>query len=335
MEKTLQNLPNVLDIQSAANRISKYSIVTPLLESSILNKMTGARILIKAETLQRTGAFKFRGAMNALTMLTPRKRKMGVIAYSSGNHAQAIACAAQILETKAHVVMPDDSPKVKLEGARYYGAEIHEYNRNFDDREKIGHTLAAENKLTLIKPFDDPAVIAGQGTAGLEIIDQCNNLRVKPDMVMAPVGGGGLIAGIGLAIRNRWPEIKIYAAEPYGWDDHRLSIDNSKRSKVSNSNVKTICDALLAPMPGEITFLINKHLLETSIVVTDKEVVRAMALAFKHLKLVIEPGGAVALAAALKGQIEICGKTIIVIASGGNVDMETFVYLLSKEYTND
>ena len=330
MEESPKTLPNIFDIKQAAKRISKHSILTPLIESSLLNRIAGGRILVKAETLQKTGAFKFRGALNALSLLNPKQKEMGVLAYSSGNHAHAIACAAQLLALKAHVVIPSDAPKIKLEGASSYGAHIHQYNRAEENREKLGQMLAEEHKLTIIKPYDEPTVIAGQGTTGLEIVDQCIRLNVLPDLIVVPTGGGGLIAGVGLAISDTWPNTKIYAAEPFGWDDHRLSIESGYRKSVTDTNFYSICDALLAPIPGKITYEINKNMLEKSLVVSDKEVIRAMALAFKYLKLVIEPGGAVALAAALTNQIDIYGKTIVVVASGGNIDMDKYFHLLSK-----
>jgi threonine dehydratase len=316
--------PGIADLRAAAARLAGRAVVTPLLESSLLNERLGARLLVKAESLQRTGSFKFRGALNALLQLAPEQRRAGVVAYSSGNHAQGVAAAAQLLGIPAAIVMPADAPAIKIANTRGYGAEVVLYDRYRESREAIGNRLAAERGASLIPPYDDARVIAGQGTVGLEIAAQAEALRARLDAVIVPVSGGGLIAGCALALAAASPATKVYAAEPEGLDDLRRSLAAGKR--VANEGAaRSICDALLAPMPGEITFPIHRRLLAGGFAVSDEEVLAAMAAAFAELKLVIEPGGAAALAAALAGKLDIAGKTLAIVASGGNVDRETFI----------
>src|SRR5215468_10293403 len=315
-------LPDLAAIEAAAGRLAGHAIETPLLESPNLNARTGGRVFIKPETLQRTGSFKFRGAFNKISQI-PRDATGGVVAFSSGNHAQGVAAAAQIRGLPAVIVMPSDAPGIKIANTRAYGAEVILYDRSREDREQIGARLAAERGAVLVRPYDDPDVIAGQGTIGLEIARHCKAKGVTPEIVLCPAGGGGLIAGCATALTTLLPEVKIYAAEPAGFDDTARSLAAQRR--ISNEPGKTtICDALMAATPGELTFAINGRLLAGGFAVSDQEVQAAMAYAFGRLKLVIEPGGAVALAAVLAGKINLRGRTAVVVCSGGNVDPATF-----------
>jgi threonine dehydratase len=322
MNMTAPTLPDLAAVEAAAKRLAGQAIETPLLESHDLNARTGGRIFIKPETLQRTGSFKFRGAFNKISQLPP-DAKGGVVAFSSGNHAQGVAAAAQIRGLPAVIVMPMDAPAIKIANTRSYGAEVILYDRYREDREQVAGRLAAERGATLVRPYDDPDIIAGQGTIGLEIARQCQAKSAAPDIVLCPAGGGGMIAGCATALTALLPGVKVYAVEPQGFDDTARSLAAHKR--VGNEPGKTtICDALMAPMPGELTFAINGRLLAGGLAVSDKEVQAAMAYAFRTLKLVIEPGGAVALAAALAGKIDLRGHTAAIVCSGGNVDPATF-----------
>ena len=322
MNMTTSPLPDLAAVEAAAARLAGQAVETPLLESHDLNARAGGRVFIKPETLQRTGSFKFRGAFNKISQI-PRDAKGGVVAFSSGNHAQGVAAAAQIRGLPAVIVMPSDAPAMKIANTRAYGAEVILYDRHREDREQIGARLAAERGAVLVRPYDDPDVIAGQGTIGLEIARQCKAKGVAPEIVLCPAGGGGLIAGCATALTTLLPEVKIYAAEPAGFDDTARSLAAHKR--VSNEPGKsTICDALMAATPGELTFAINDRLLAGGFAVSDQDVQTAMAYAFGRLKLVIEPGGAVALAAVLAGKIGLRGRTAVVVCSGGNVDPATF-----------
>mgnify|MGYP001319279189 FL=1 len=308
-------------IIEASLRMKGKIVKTPLLQSDYLNKKLKSNIYIKAENLQTIGAFKFRGAMNTILQLADDVKK--VVAWSSGNHAQAVAAAAKLTGRKATIVMPEDSPKTKLNGTVEWGANIVKYNRNNESREEIGKAIAKEQNAIIIPPFDDINVIIGQGTAGLEAADQLNELKVKPDIVLCCCGGGGLIAGVSTAIKAEFPNADIYAVEPENFDDTKKSLE-SKTIIENSMKYTSICDALLANKPGDITFKINKKNLTGGITVSDKEALIGMNTAFKHLKIVLEPGGAVALAAALTNKINIINKNVLVIASGGNVDNEVF-----------
>jgi threonine dehydratase len=322
MNMTTSALPDLAAVEAAAARLAGQAIETPLLESHDLNARSGGRLFIKPETLQRTGSFKFRGAFNKISQI-PRDAKGGVVAFSSGNHAQGVAAAAQIRGLPAVIVMPSDAPAIKIANTRGYGAEVILYDRHREDREQVGGRLAAERGAVLVRPYDDPDVIAGQGTIGLEIARQCKAKGAAPDTVLCPAGGGGMIAGCATALTALLPGVKVYAVEPAGFDDTARSLAAHKR--VANEPGKTtICDALMAAMPGELTFAINGRLLAGGFAVSDKEVQAAMAYAFRTLKLVIEPGGAVALAAVLAGKIDLRGHTAAVVCSGGNVDPATF-----------
>ncbi len=322
--------PTYADVVEAAERLAPYVVTTPLLESPLLNEQLGGRLLVKAECLQRSGAFKFRGAYNRISRLNAQERKAGVVAFSSGNHAQGVAMVAQMLGVPAVIVMPTDAPEIKLANTRAYGAEVVLYDRETESREEIGARLAKERGSILIPSYDDPFIIAGQGTVGLELASQAGDLGVKLDAVIVPCGGGGLSSGSALAISHECPETEIYTAEPDGFDDTARSLAAGER--VANEpGGKTFCDALILPTPGELTFSINRKLLAGGLSVSDAEAARAMAAAFKYFKLVVEPGGAVALAAALSGAYDCRGKTVAVVCSGGNVDAGVFARAIRIE----
>ena len=312
------------DVAAAAERLRGVATATPLLESDALNELTGARILVKAEPLQRTGSFKFRGAYNTVMALRPR----AVVAFSSGNHAQGVALAARLLDIPATIVMPADAPRTKLEGTRALGAEVITYDRRTEDREAIGSEIAARTGATVIRPYDDPLIVAGQGTVGLELAEQAAARGAVLEAVTVCCGGGGLIAGCALALTHLVPGVAVYSVEPTGFDDTARSLAAGRRLG-NTPDAQSLCDALLAPMPGELTFALNSRLLAGGLVVTDDEVAAAMRLAFRHLRLVVEPGGAVALAAVLAGRLPVRGRTIGVVASGGNVDAELFAQVLA------
>ena len=312
-------LPDFDDVRKAAARLSGHARRTPLLAGTPLDELTGGRILLKLETLQHMGSFKFRGAYNRLAQLDAAQRKAGVVAFSSGNHAQGVAYAARLLGVPATIVMPADAPRVKMQNTLALGAEVVTYDRLRESREQIAARLAAERGAVLVPSFDDPDIIAGQGTVGLEIAEQAAELGARLDDVIVCTSGGGLVAGTALAIRALSPSARVWTAEPEGHDDHRRSLATGRRE--SNApGTRSICDALLAPEPGVVTFEINRHLLAGGLAVSDAEVKDAIAYAARTLKLVVEPGGAVALASVLAGKIEPGGRTIAVVLSGGNID---------------
>jgi threonine dehydratase len=328
MTDALQNPPvTVADIDAAARVLVPYAVRTPLLSSPALDERFGAKVFFKPEVLQRTGSFKFRGAFNKLSSIPQAARGAGVVAFSSGNHAQGVAAAAQILGMPATIVMPVDAPVSKRERTKGYGAEVVLYDRDREDREAIAREIASKRGATVVPPYDDPEIIAGQGTVGREIAEDLAAMRISPDIVVAPASGGGLIAGIATAVKAKYPRAAVMCAEPAGFDDHARSLRAGHR-EVHGANGRTICDALMALIPGEITFAINGRLLSQGVVASDKEVGTAMAFAFRELKLVVEPGGAVALAALLAGRIDVRGKTIVIVLSGGNVDADLFAKLI-------
>jgi threonine dehydratase len=314
-------LPTFADIEDAARHIGAACIVTPLLESPVINDRIGGRLLVKAEGIQRTGSFKMRGAYNRMRLLSADERTRGVVAYSSGNHGQAVAACARLLGTTATVVMPADVPRTKVDKTRAWGAEVVFYDRQKDDRVAIGKRLAAERGLTLVPPFEDRYVMAGAGTVALETVQQAAAMGVTLDAMIACCSGGGLAAGTGLVMRTLVPDAEVLAAEPAGFDDTARSLQAGER--VSNApGLTSICDSVLAPTPGELTFEVNRVHLTGAVAVTDAEVIDAMRTAFRDLGLVAEPGGAVALAAVLTGHYDARGRTVAVTLSGSNVDLD-------------
>ena len=329
MTEIVKNPPvGAADIDAAARVVAPFAVRTPLLSFPVLNERAGTKVFLKPEMLQRTGSFKFRGAFNKLSSIPQDKRSGGVVAFSSGNHAQGVAAAAKILNMQATIVMPADSPLTKRERTKAYGAEVVLYDRDREDREAIANEIADKRGATLVRPYDDPFVIAGQGTAGREIAEDMAALGRVPDKVVAPASGGGLIAGVATAVKARFPQAEVIVAEPEGYDDHALSLRVGHR-EAHPAAARTICDALMAAMPGEMTFSINSKLLAKGVSVTDAEVGAAVAFAYRELKLVVEPGGAVGLAALLAGRIDARDKNIVIVLSGGNVDAELFAKLVA------
>ncbi len=316
-------------IEAAASRLKGHARVTPLLSSPFLDEIAGRRVLVKAECLQHTGSFKYRGARSAVSALSDEQRKNGVIAYSSGNHAQGVALAARQFGASAVIIMPADAPKMKIDNTRALGAEVVLYDRATEDRDAIGTKLSDERGLTLIRPFDEPEVIAGQGTCGLEIAAQAAELGVTEADVIVCCGGGGLTSGIALALEARAPGMRVRPAEPEGFDDVSRSLASGQIERNTGS-ASGLCDAIVTPQPGNLTFPIMHRLCGQGIVVSDDEAQRAMAQAFARLKLVAEPGGAVALAAALYHGDQIEGDTVICTISGGNVDRAVFLHALEQ-----
>jgi len=320
----------VADVQSAAQQIAGHAIQTPLLESPLLNERLGGRLLVKAECLQLGGAFKFRGAYNRISRLDEAERKTGVVAFSSGNHAQGVALAAQMLGVPATIVMPTDAPEIKLANTRAYGADVVLYDREKENRADIARALAADKGAILVPSYDDPFIIAGQGTVGLELAGQAKEIGALLDAVIAPCGGGGLISGCALALNHEISDTEIFIAEPEGFDDTARSLAASTRLAIE-PGARSFCDALLSPMPGEFTFSINQKLLAGGFSVSDTQTAQAMKVAYQYLKLVVEPGGAVALAAAVSGAYDCRDKTVAVICSGGNVDADIFAEAISLD----
>ncbi|SHF54746.1 L-threonine ammonia-lyase [Litoreibacter ascidiaceicola] len=320
---------NIEMIEAAAKRIDGHARRTPLLTSPFVDEIAGRRVFVKPEALQHTGSFKFRGAWSAVSALTDNALKAGVIAFSSGNHAQGVALAAREHGTSAVIVMPADAPQMKIENTRALGAEVVLYDRATEDRDEIGARLATERGLTLIKPFDEPLVIAGQGTVGLEIAEQAAELGANAREVLVCCGGGGLTSGIALALEAKAPELRVRPVEPENFDDVTRSLEAGE-IKRNKSLSGSICDAIITPQPGDVTFPILKRLCGPGLVVPEEDCLRAMAVAFARLKVVLEPGGAIALAAALYHGDKFDGDDVIAVASGGNVDAEVFQMALAK-----
>ncbi|SMR70645.1 threonine dehydratase [Aliiroseovarius halocynthiae] len=320
---------NINEIRNAARRNAGHVRRTPLLTSPFLDEIAGRQVFVKPECLQHTGSFKYRGAHNAISQLSAQQRELGVIAYSSGNHAQGIALAARQNQTPATIVMPSDAPQLKIDNTRALGAKVVLYNRMTEDRDQIGADLSRQHRLTLIKPFDNKDVIAGQGTVGLEIANQARDAGIRNAQVLVPCGGGGLTAGIAIALEHDAPDMTVRPVEPADFDDVTRSL-HAEKIEINEKRSGSICDAILTPAPGDLTFPVMTRLCGAGIVVTDKDCLRAMALAFTRLKLVIEPGGAVALAAALFQPLEIKGDAVIVVVSGGNVDAPLFADALNR-----
>ena len=321
-------LPGFQDIVQAATRIRGEATVTPLLENVTLNRLAGGRVFIKAECLQRTGSFKFRGAWNCISKLDRQANSGGVVAYSSGNHAQGVAAAAQLMGLPSLIVMPEDTPDIKKSNTRSYGAEIVTYDRATQSREEIANRYVAERHAVLVPPFEHFDIIAGQGTCGLEIIAALEAQNVVLDDMLVNCSGGGLLAGIALAITELSPATKIHLVEPQGFDDYGRSLRSGTREKNAAAS-GSICDALLSVQPGEMTFAMNRDRVAGGYTVSDDEVRQAMRFALETLKLVVEPGGAVGLAAVLSGKIDGRGRNIGLIASGGNVDKGQFSQILA------
>ncbi|QWG14958.1 threonine/serine dehydratase [Bradyrhizobium sediminis] len=316
------------DIDAAARVLAPFAVRTPLLSPPVLSERMGTRVFLKPEMLQRTGSFKFRGAFNKMSSIPPDKRSGGVVAFSSGNHAQGVAHAAQILGMQATIVMPSDAPLSKRERTKAFGAEVVLYDRDREDREAIANGIAEKRGATLVRPYDDPFVIAGQGTVGREICEDMAALGVAPDIVIAPASGGGLVAGVATAIKARYPQAMVMSGEPEAFDDHARSLRAGRREPHASKG-RTICDALMASIPGEITFAINSRLLAQGVTASDAEVGTAVGFAFRELKLVVEPGGAVGLAALMAGRIDIGGRNVVIVLSGGNVDADMFSRLIN------
>lgn len=326
------SLPTPADVIAAGERLAGVAIRTPLLRNPALDAAVGCQVVLKPETLQIGGSFKFRGAANRLLQLTAEERAAGVVAWSSGNHAQGVAAAANMLGVRARIVMPADAPAIKLERTRALGAEIITYDRYREDREQIARELAAREGGVIVPSYDDPAVIAGQGTVGLELCADVQAVGQTLDAVLVCCGGGGLTAGIALALEQLSPETALYAVEPEGYDDHARSLAAGHRVAADTSQ-PSLCDALLAPTPGKLTFAINASRLAGVLVVSEADVRAAVRFAFAHLKLVVEPGGAVALAALLAGKLDVpggrgSGQRVGVVLSGGNVDPTVFAAII-------
>ncbi len=319
--------PTLTDIEDAASRLKGHAVRTPLLECAAAGERVGGRIFIKPEMLQVTGSFKFRGAFNFISRLTEDERRRGVVAFSSGNHAQAVAAVSSRFGVDATIVMPSDAPSIKVDATRSFGAEIVLYDRILESREEIAKALIEKSGATLVPPFDHPRIIAGQGTAGLEIAEDLDAMGVSPDLVLVPCSGGGLIAGIATAVKARFPQCAVFAVEPTGYDDTTRSLAAGDR-QTAEAKAPSICDALLVPTPGALTFSMNNVLLAGGIAVPDDVTRQAIAFAFRYLKLVAEPGGAIALGAALGGLADCRNKTTAIVMSGGNVDPDVFAEAL-------
>jgi threonine dehydratase len=329
-DKTM--LPTAADIEAAAKRLYGVAVRTPLINAPVLDDLLGARVFLKVETLQRTGSFKFRGAYNKISSIPLQRRAAGVVAYSSGNHAQGVAAAARLLGLRATIVMPSDAPRAKRERTAALGAEIVLYDRDTEDRAAIAKKIVAERGATLVPPYDDPLIIAGQGTIGREIVEDLGQLLLQPEIVVVGASGGGLAAGISLGVKARVPAAKFYIVEPEGFDDTLRSFKSGRRE--ANARMSgSICDALMSNTPGELTFPITRELIGAGNTASDAEVAAAVRYAFNELKLVVEPGGAIGLAALLAGKLagfcDIRGKVVVGILSGGNVDAELFAKLIA------
>lgn len=321
------HLPSYEGVLDAARQIDGFAVRTPLIESPALNAVVGGRVLMKAENLQIAGAFKFRGAYNRISRLKAEEKRRGVVAFSSGNHAQGVAAAAALVGTPAIIVMPSDSPKVKVEGVIGFGGEVRLYDRWTESREEIGAAIAAERGCVLVPPFDDPFIIEGQGTTALEMMDQAD---APMDQLLCGASGGGLMAGINLVMAERSPETRVLVVEPDAYDDTARSLAAGERVG-HPAGPPSICDALMSPMPGVMTWPINRRLAGAA-TVSDAEVAEAVRFAFRHLKLVVEPGGAVSLAALLAGKVDGAGRTTGLILSGGNIDPGLYAAIIEGRF---
>jgi threonine dehydratase len=319
--------PSYADVAAAVTRLAGHATRTPLLRAPF----AGATLLVKAETLQRGGAFKFRGAYNRLAQLDAKQAAAGVVAWSSGNHAQGVAAAGQLLGIRTTIVMPADAPAIKLRNTRAFGADVVLYDRVRESREDIGRAIATERGATIVPPYDDPRIVAGQGTVAMEMVAQAREMGAAPfDAVLVPASGGGLISGCALALHELSPGTAIYSVEPAGFDDTARSLASGKR-ETNARGATTLCDALMVATPGEITFPINKRLLRGGFAVSDDMVLAAMQWVWREMKLVAEPSGAAALAAVLHGLFDCKGKTVGVVLSGGNVDADVYCKALTRQ----
>lgn len=320
---------DVTDVEKAAERLSGISVRTPLLQNYELDQIAGGTVLLKPECLQVTGSFKIRGAYNRLSQLTAEQASHGVVAWSSGNHAQGVAAAGAMLGIRTTIVMPEDAPRAKLENTERLGGEVVTYDRYTGDREAIARQIAADRNAELVPSYDHEHIIAGQGTVGLELAEDASSMGLPPDQVLIPCGGGGLSSGSALALKSRLPVVDVYAVEPADFDDTARSFLANERVRIDDT-ARSICDALQTPMPGELTFAINRRLLSGVLTVSDAEVRAAIRFAFKNLKLVVEPGGAVALAAVLSGKVDTKGVTTAIVLSGGNIDVDLFAEIQAE-----
>jgi threonine dehydratase len=322
------DLPSFADVVAAADRIRGRAVRTPLLSCPALDEVVGARVLIKPECLQRTGSFKFRGAFNALSQIPEAERAKGVVACSSGNHAQGVAEAARLLGMPATIVMPSDAPAIKKARTRAMGAAIVDYDRATEDRDVLTERIAAEKGAPVVHPYENRHVIAGQGTLGLEVAEDLRALGLKADRVLVPGGGGGLMAGVALAVTELMPGAALVGVEPEGFDDQGRSA--AAGTRVRNARLSgSLCDALLAPTPGKLSFAINRPRVSAWAAVSDAEALKAVAFAAREMKLVGEPGGLVGLAALLSGKVEVAGETVVVVVSGGNIDADVLARALA------
>jgi len=322
-------IPSFADVQAAALRIAPHAVRTPLVESWQLNALTGGRVFLKLEILQRTGSFKFRGACNRLAMIPDSARPKGVVAFSSGNHAQGVAAAAALFGMPALIVMPSDAPRPKVEGTRAFGAEIVTYDRVREDREAIAARICAERGAVLVKPFDEAGIIAGQGTVGLEIAAAARHLGIVLDDVLVPCSGGGLVSGIALGLNGSGVDAQVHSVEPENFDGMKRSLEAGSRVQAPGGKL-SIADALMAPIPGAVVFEVAKDLLAPGFAVSDAELERAVVFAATKLKLLVEPGGAAALAALLAGRVDLRGKTAAVVLSGGNAEFSQIAEMMGK-----
>jgi threonine dehydratase len=316
------SIPTHADIEAAAVRIAPWAVRTPLLESPELNARLGTRIFLKPETFQRTGSFKFRGALNTVLQIPIEQRRNGVVAFSSGNHAQGVAAAASLFGIPATIVMPKDAPSPKIAGTRKLGAEVIFYDRYSGDREAIARDIVERTGATLIEPFDNPMVVSGQGTIGLELAADAKSRGISLGAVLTPCGGGGLVSGIALAMSKSSPSTKVISVEPERFDGMRSSIAAGERTK-AEGGISSLADALMAPMPGRIPFALAKDRLSGALSVSDIHLKTAVSYAFQRLKLVVEPGGSAALAAVLSGQFDLKNKTVAIVLTGANCDIST------------
>jgi threonine dehydratase len=320
---------DIASIRRAAERIGHRVVRTPLLSSAMLDELAGARVFVKAEPLQKTGSFKIRGALSKILATPEDKRKSGFVAFSSGNHGQAVAAGARMVGAPSVIVMPKDAPAIKVESCKWWGAEVVPFDRTTDDREAIGRKIEGERGMTLVPPFDDPDVMSGQGTMGLEIVEQLREAGETPDALLVSCSGGGLAAGVTTAVRDAFPEMAFYTVEPSGFDKMARSLASGEPQK-NERLTGSIMDALMAPAAGRLTFAQLRANGAKGLSATDDEALSAMAAAFRTLKLVVEPGGAAALAALLSGKVDLKAKTVVVVCSGGNVDPAMFARALER-----